>query len=78
MSCHFIADSQSVFPSWPRAPNSDSWPYLSLEENFGVVFRGASTLAGGLGCHVQGSQSLCYVYAPTHLGIPTTGMLKEV
>jgi hypothetical protein len=29
-----------------------------LEENFVIVFRGASTLTGGLGCHIQGSQSL--------------------
>jgi len=45
--------SQSVSPSWPRVPNCDSWPYFSLEENFGIVFRGASTLTGGRGCHIQ-------------------------
>jgi len=27
-SGHFVTDSQSVCPSWPRAPNCDSWPYL--------------------------------------------------
>jgi len=42
--------THSVSPSWPRAPDCDSEPYFSLEENFGIV--------GGLGCHVQGSQSL--------------------
>jgi len=50
---------QSAFPSWPGAPNYEAWPYLSLEENFGIVLRGAFTLTGGRGCHVQGSQSLC-------------------
>jgi hypothetical protein len=29
-----------------------------LEENFGIVFRGASTLTGVRGCHLQWSQSL--------------------
>jgi hypothetical protein len=48
-SGHFITDSQSVCPSWPRAPNCDS-------ENFGIAFRGASTLTGGRGYHVQGSE----------------------
>jgi len=57
-SGHFITDSQSVCPSWPRVPISDSWPYFSLEENFGIVYRGASTLTGGRGSHVQGSQSV--------------------
>jgi hypothetical protein len=50
--------SQSISPSWLRAPSCDSWPYFSLEENFGIVFRGASTPMGVRGCHVQGSQSL--------------------
>jgi hypothetical protein len=49
--------NQSVCPSWPRVPNCDSWPYFSLEENFDIVFGGASTRRGGLGCHVQGAQS---------------------
>jgi hypothetical protein len=35
--------SQSVSPSWPRAPNFDTWPYFSFEEYFGIVFCGAST-----------------------------------
>jgi hypothetical protein len=50
--------SQSVSPPWAGVPNCHSWPYFSLEENFGIVFRGASTLTGGKGSHVQGSQSL--------------------
>jgi len=54
--------SQSVCPSWPRAPNCDSWPYFSLEENFGIAFRGASTLTSGRGCHVQGSQSFSVLW----------------
>jgi len=57
-SDHIITDNQSVSPSWPRAPNYDSWPYVSLEENFGIVFRGVSALTGGRGCHVHWSQSL--------------------
>jgi hypothetical protein len=64
--------NQSVCPSWPQAPNCDSWSYFSLEENFGIVFRGVSTLTGGRGCHVQGSQSyLCYVYVHTHVCMST-------
>jgi hypothetical protein len=63
--------SQSVSPSWPRAPNYDSWPYFSLEENFGIIFRGASTLTRGRGCHVQGSQSLSvsciYLYSGVYV-----------
>jgi hypothetical protein len=46
--------SQSESPSWPKAPNYDPWPYFSLEENFCIVFRGATTLRGERGCHVQG------------------------
>jgi hypothetical protein len=46
-SGHFTSDSQSVCPSWSRAPNCDAWPYFSLEENFGIVFRGSSTFTGG-------------------------------
>jgi hypothetical protein len=45
--------SQLGNPSWPGAPNCDSWPYFSLEENVGIVFRGASTLMGARGCHVS-------------------------
>jgi hypothetical protein len=40
--------SQSFSPSWPQASNYDAWPYFSLEENFGIVFRGVSTLTSGL------------------------------
>jgi hypothetical protein len=42
-----LAISQSVSPSWPRAPNCDSWPYFSLEENFGIVYR----VQNGSGAH---------------------------
>jgi hypothetical protein len=54
--------SQSVSPSWLRAPNSDSRPYSSLEGNFSIVFRGVSTLTGGRGCHVQVSQSVSVLF----------------
>jgi hypothetical protein len=67
-----ITDSQSVCPSWPRAPSCDSWSYFSLEENFGIVFRGASTLTGGWGCHIQGSQSFSVLCVHTRVWIYTT------
>jgi len=53
--------SQSVCPSWPRAPNCDSWSYFSLEENCDTVFRGASTLKSGRSFHVQGLVFVCVV-----------------
>jgi hypothetical protein len=38
--------SQSVSSSWSRVPNCYSWSYFSLEEHFGIVSRGASTILG--------------------------------
>jgi hypothetical protein len=49
-----LTDIQSIIPSWPRAPNCDSWPCFSLDENFVITLRGAFILMGGRGCHVQG------------------------
>jgi len=53
--------SQSLSLSWPRAPNCDSWPYFSSEENFGIVFRGTSTLRGWTGLPRTGVTVFVYV-----------------
>jgi hypothetical protein len=40
--------SQSVSSSWARVPDCVSGAYFSLEENFGIVFRGSSTVDGAV------------------------------
>jgi len=65
-SGHIIIDNQLVSLSWPQAPDCDTRPYFSFEENFSIVFCGMSTQTGGQGCHVQGSQSLSVLCVYSH------------
>jgi len=58
---------QSVWPFRSRAHNCDSWPYFNFEENFGIFFRGESTLTGSRGCHVQGSQAFSVLCVCSYL-----------